>query len=239
MKLRLVTATGADDSTQATDLIRISNDYPFVEWGLLISKSSAGNQRFPSNKWLESELPCILPANVSGHICGQWVRDLCEGKDNFFKEFEFIDFFNRFQLNFHSLRDECDVKKLETVLNKFEGKQIVFQLDGKHDYIYKALAPFHPNIIPLHDVSGGNGISPEKWNEPIGDFTGYAGGISPANIRLVLSDLLKIVGNHNIWIDAESKLRSDDNQIFDIRKVRHYLHWCKFVIDDSDVYYYS
>ena len=47
-----VTVTGADDSVDVDGLIDLSKEFPFVEFGILLSKSSAGSARFPSGLWL-------------------------------------------------------------------------------------------------------------------------------------------------------------------------------------------
>ena len=44
--------TGADDSVDPKELFRISEKYPFVEWGILFSKSATGRYRYPSKEWI-------------------------------------------------------------------------------------------------------------------------------------------------------------------------------------------
>ena len=53
MILDRVTITGADDSIKATDLIPLSKRFPFVEWGILLSKNNEGSFRFPTRDWIE------------------------------------------------------------------------------------------------------------------------------------------------------------------------------------------
>ncbi len=87
MILKKVTVTGADDSTEPKELLDISREYPFVEWGILLSKSNMGRNRFPSMSWMHSLSSVFLKNNffvgggfnLSGHICGRWVRDICKG----------------------------------------------------------------------------------------------------------------------------------------------------------------
>ena len=78
MKINQVTLTGADDSVRPAHLIEISREYPFVEWGLLFSKSQQGTARFPSLNWLQ-ELNHVAEGqnlNLCAHLCGLGVRDL-------------------------------------------------------------------------------------------------------------------------------------------------------------------
>ena len=81
MFLSKVTITGADNSVEHKDLVRLQAQYPFVEWGILFSKAKMASPRYPSFTWLEKlaqtkqEHPEL---RLSGHICGRWVRDICE-----------------------------------------------------------------------------------------------------------------------------------------------------------------
>ena len=51
--LNKVTVTGADNSTHINDLIGLYKEFPFVEFGILLSLSSEGGPRFPSMDWLD------------------------------------------------------------------------------------------------------------------------------------------------------------------------------------------
>lgn len=53
--LRRVTLTGADDTVSPHELAALSARYPFVEWGILVSRCPPehGRHRFPSLPWLE------------------------------------------------------------------------------------------------------------------------------------------------------------------------------------------
>ncbi len=51
--IKQVTVTGADDSINYYRLFELSEKYPFVEWGLLLSKNSEGYPRFPTWNWIE------------------------------------------------------------------------------------------------------------------------------------------------------------------------------------------
>ena len=43
--LQTVTLTGADDSVNPEDLIAISKEFPFVEWGILIGSNTGAEAR--------------------------------------------------------------------------------------------------------------------------------------------------------------------------------------------------
>ena len=77
--INIVTITGADDSIDPIELCKIADEFPFVEWGILLSKSSVGNPRFPSYNWLGELLKLqsyndVKKMSLSGHICGRLVR---------------------------------------------------------------------------------------------------------------------------------------------------------------------
>ena len=82
--IKQVTVTGADDTTDIKELLGIAQAYPFVEFGLLISKKRQGTNRFPSMDWLMHLMEATLPyrygqsfnLRLSGHLCGGWLRQL-------------------------------------------------------------------------------------------------------------------------------------------------------------------
>ena len=55
MNLTKVTITGADDSVRVEDLLEINERFPFVEFGILVSKRTGGQAvpRFPSAEWMK------------------------------------------------------------------------------------------------------------------------------------------------------------------------------------------
>ena len=89
---------------------------------------------------------------------------------------------------------------------------------------------------------GRDGVLPDKWPEPNGDYCGYAGGLSPDNLAEQLEKIDKAITNKDggfyaIWIDAETHLRSPDNQRFDLDKVVKFLEtsepWVIKEVDDA------
>jgi|SRR5579872_2152107 len=129
-----VTITGADDSIVPEDLVPLSERYPFVEWGILLSRTQEGSPRFPSLHWLE-RLADVTRGDprvrLSGHLCGRWVRDLCAGHTDFLVERKEIAFiFDRVQLNFHASKHE--------ILNTFFA---ALHLWRRREYILQAARP--------------------------------------------------------------------------------------------------
>ncbi|OGW72575.1 MAG: hypothetical protein A3J72_03120 [Nitrospirae bacterium RIFCSPHIGHO2_02_FULL_40_19] len=230
--VRVVTVTGADDSIRPEELISIAKDYPFVEFGILLSKKQQGNKRFPSRNWWE-ELYILWRKNklaLSGHLCGEWVRKLCLGIPSFFEEFGYTrKMFSRFQLNFHAEHHPVDDKKLSDLIRQYHCyKPIIFQMDGVNEKIFYSLdARWEITAFPLFDQSGGNGLLPGEWpKQPPNQYCGYAGGLSPDNLQQEMERISKVAPGP-IWIDAETLLRSEDDKVFNLEKVRRFLEAAK------------
>ena len=230
--VKTVTVTGADDSIAPEDLVGIARDYPFVEFGILISGAVRDLYRFPSAKWLQQLYHISLnePLALSAHLCGAHVRSLCLGLPNFFEKFGLVQsMFQRFQLNFHAQEHAVDqLKFIELVKEKISPRSIIFQVDGVNDKIFSTVTNSNNlNFSPLFDLSGGAGILPELWPEQLpGVYCGYAGGLSSENLTEQMQKISQ-VATGNIWIDAETFLRSNSDRLFDLAKVRNFLEQAK------------
>ncbi len=230
----MVTITGADDSIRPEQLIHIMNRFPFVEFGILLAKKQQGGRRFPSWDWLEGLCAASLhnPLALSGHICGNWVRDLCVGEPTFLDDIGYLfAMFRRFQLNFHGEPHEVDIQKFGRLLEKrFSGKQVIFQMDGNpgnHQIFASTRAFFDVDAHPLFDSSGGCGKLPGEWPRPIGRYCGYAGGLSPANVQEELEKISQVTAGSPFWIDTETRVRSNSDKLFDLDKVWLFLETVK------------
>jgi hypothetical protein len=218
MKIDRVTITGADDSIAPEVLGVLSHKYPYVEWGILVSKSQEGGPRFPGIHWMR-RLGLInekQPLNLSLHLCGAWLRDLFDG-DLTFPHDDILPMFTRCQLNTHGhwqgVRPDFwpRLKELD--------KDILFQIEGVNDWLYSEAIRQGVRAFPFFDRSHGAGVSPEAWPEPIADYCGYAGGLGPENIEHELERIEAVVGERTIWIDMETRVRSKAGVIFDPDKV--------------------
>jgi hypothetical protein len=241
-----VTITGADDSVTPGDLALLSEDFPYVEWGILASASrSTGEPRYPTLAWMETfrEMAIENRMQASLHLCGRFTRLILIGELDRIV-LQLVNGFGRMQLNFQSSSTPCDPIKALKVLHRIracsafgENLQFLFQLDGTrgNDHL-EALCLEHvnaygepSNMFGLFDSSGGLGLLPGEWPAPIYhsegvyDYHGYAGGLGPDNLAREIPRILKAaVGCQHIWIDMESGVRSDDGR-FDLRKARRCL----------------
>lgn len=236
MKIDRVTMTGADDSINPNDLIEISAEYPFVEWGILFSRSQEGRARFPHIAWVDAYIDVARENDFqsSAHLCGQDVRELLTGcelsfwrrlnerpssKAGMIEHKHITDAFDRVQLNFHAEKHPPHpdfIAKISRLPHQF-----ILQMDGVNEKILSAaLDQGVSNIYPLFDLSGGAGIVPEAWPVALDDvYCGYAGGLGPDNIEAELERIAVAAKGKTIWIDMETKIRSDDDRKFDLDKV--------------------
>lgn len=236
--------TGADDSIDPQDLIALTRKYPFVEWGILMSKSSEGGSRFPSANWLRRLVDAFGPTSEAGnigvnkfcaHLCGRWVRDLMIGDSTPLGIHGHIldsTLFHRVQLNFHASRHQVNDSAFKVLFRI--GKQIIFQMDEVNEELMWKARDKAVDAVPLFDTSGGAGIVPKDWPKPFDEvFCGYAGGLGPDNISKELLRIQDAVGDATIWIDMETKIRSSNDQMFDLKKVEECLHAASVHINES------
>lgn len=212
-----VALTGADDNTDPKDLVALSNDFPFVEWGILFSTTRQGTPRYPTAEWIEALKPHADKLKMAAHFCGQYTRDTLAGDDKWLVGKE--ELFQRIQLNGFKPSDGDVVVQLS---HKF-GFEFILQTRREEDLIPTSVVATKIGKLQssaLYDPSGGNGIETTQWPvAPSGLRLGYAGGINPDNVKAVLRSL----GNPSptYWIDMESGVRTDER--FDLTKCRKVL----------------
>lgn len=233
MKLDRVTITGADDSIDPEALLPLTERYPFVEWGILFSGKNQGTYRYPSHDWLHKfSLAARGLPNLSAHLCGQWVRELVlSGRGTWWERYASLcDIFSRVQLNFHGQYHKAGQGFIGE-LRRLKVHDFIFQHDGVNDGLISTFTN-NPNlrVCPLFDRSGGAGIVPKEWPKPIWAYQGYAGGLGPENIADEIRRIEDVVGDSRIWIDMETRVRSEDDTKLMLDKVERCLeHAAAFV----------
>ena len=227
-----VTVTGASDDTSLEDMVKIQKEYPYVEWGILLSRKQAGRSwRFPSFTWINRLItsPLETELTLSGHLCGSLVNDLLLGNLTDDLCNIFISGFERIQINTHGIRHKYDLDKFHRIIGENRAVQWIFQNDEVNsELITKTKEAGIWNISALYDLSHGAGVLPDKWDDPLdGIYTGYAGGLSVDNLESQLEKLDEVVGDKTVWIDAETHLRSNGDVNFDLDKVVKFLQIAK------------
>ena len=251
MELDRVTLTGADDSIDPCELVSISKEFPFVEWGILVSRSHSfdGSYRFPSVQWVKDLMEEVENVNLgtrfgprlqfSCHLCGSWVRDIFNDRMTLKEEWPWLlpnmgGIFQRVQLNFHAEKG-YEVPKYASSLGETIGncgvrnKQIIFQIDGVNDFLFHHAVNVGADAVPLFDMSGGAGIVPKQWPRPFSSsgYHGFAGGLGPDNLGAELDRIEKAAGNRRTWIDMETLIRSKGDAQFDLDKCLDVLNLTK------------
>ncbi|WP_050400449.1 hypothetical protein [Bradyrhizobium embrapense] len=205
MKPEFITFTGIDNWTELHDIHVLSIKYP-VEFGVLFSPKRQGTDpRYPDGDALSRFMWSGL--RLSAHLCGDYSRRIMAGESIVDTIPVDLGYLNRVQVN-HA---EPDPAKIIEFRNGWGSMRAIAQTRAD-------AFPADTSVDWLFDRSGGTGVAPTAWPmHPGGDrLVGYAGGISPDNIRGVMSVLEQMPGRY--WIDMESGVRTDDR--FDIAKCR-------------------
>ncbi len=235
-KLDRVTITGADSNTDIQDLLALSERYPFVEWGILMSPKHQGFSRFPSKKWMRRFANSCLftPAvRVSLHLCGYYVRALLLGHNPSWWDHTMMwDVAQRVQLNFHAEPHMAEEDEFAKRLFKYPDIQWIFQMDGtpnRAHFDYVLGSAF--DAVPLFDTSGGAGILPTGWPAAFATqrdrliYHGYAGGLGPDVVEAQLPLIEVAAADAAFWIDMEGRVRTHGR--LDLDKVERVLTICE------------
>lgn len=217
-----VTITGADDSIRPEELVHLTEEFSFVEWGILVSRKNFGTHRFPSKDWLDKLLQ-FPEQQLSAHLCGAYVREFLKGNFGFKDELSTLfDSVKRIQINTHGEPHEWNARPIFDFITAHPKKEFIFQYDNVNTDLFEVLAKDGlTNISALYDLSHGAGLLPQQWPKPLSFAKcGYAGGLSPENLESQILAIESIVGNTEIWIDMETHVRSNMDSLFDTAKVR-------------------
>lgn len=218
MKIDRVTITGADDSTDIDWMLDLSKQFPFVEWGILVSQRKEGSPRFPSREWIVRlvEQCWQNPPRLSVHVCGRWVREICSGewRSLWVAHDDLMRIAKRVQLNFHADRHNLKVTFYEGAKQYGYDHQLIFQFDDINNNLMDGIRSRDIDAVPLFDRSGGIGVVPDQWPvQSEGVYSGYAGGLGPHNLEAELERINRAaLPDGRIWIDMETRVRTDDDQ---------------------------
>lgn len=230
-----VTVTGADDSVSPKDLAELAAKFPFVEIGVLLHKELKGTQGFPSDAWLndlaayfhESDMMGKGMISFSGHICGSLLEDIFEGRWPYATiSGNFSAIARRWQFNNRGSKHHFDPQGLLRVVEEQNrlGKEVIFQFDGATRDALFLCRTVGLNVSAVFDSSHGTGSLPASWPRAIpGVPYGYAGGLSPENAADQYVKIAVAAEERPVWLDAETSLRSEDDQRFDVAKVDAFL----------------
>jgi hypothetical protein len=235
-----ITISGADDSVDPQDLYRLSDKYPFVEWGILDHPDKYGKLRYPSREWID-KFDRYSPrfVNSSLHLCGKAAEEYCN--DNYFN-FEQTAF-SRIQINLtedilkiHTADQIARILAVTSVVHP-----MIIQANTITRPVLQALMklPSARNVQILFDESRGKGAHPTSMRDLASRYEvffrisrcGFAGRITLANLPNVITEV-QLVDNRlcfrrsfltgerkfppTTWLDLESGAR-DDNKFSLVR----------------------
>ncbi len=229
-KLNLVTITGADDKTQIADMREISNEFPFVEWGILVGDNVDYCGRFPSHSWLKELLTDFLnkpTLNLSTHFCETGVESILQGEFTRAGAVSIAPIAlctQRLQLNTHGIPHKLNAAKFLVALSTYTQTEFIIQYDEVNPHVLEASDNSNLNGQPLFDMSHGAGVLPRSWPSLPRQRAGYAGGLGPHNLDHQLPLIQAAAdkaGLDTYWIDVESHVRYDRD--LDLNKVRAFL----------------
>lgn len=233
MPLERVTLTGADESVDPEALVALSQEFPFCEFGILLS-SRQYRPRYPGWDWIlqlqQWTRAAPPPLALALHLCGQPVRDVLGGQHVAQRLGHWLDGFARIQLNVPAaLQTALPAQTFATALEAFGPRQLIFQLHTweEPNYFSHTRTWGAPTLdcVALYDASGGRGWLPETWPQASAPWCqpwcGYAGGLGPDTLAAQLPRILEAAGEVPIWIDMETGVRTAAR--FDLAKVRQVL----------------
>jgi hypothetical protein len=248
MRLDRVTITGAGDEVSVGALADLSLEFPFVEWGILLSSKRAGEPRYPGGAWIGSLVRAIQRqpgeyfGQLSGHLCGELSRFAYEdGELDCLHGLEKA--FRRFQLNGFKV-GSTTVDALERFMGTVARSEVMYSrprveiiLQANNDtapvfaVVARRLSDDDGRMVSiLDDSSMGRGLAPEgaRTLPPSGVQMGYAGGITRENVESVLVKISGLDGGGQkpFWIDLESGARDEEGR-FDLGRVRDILRKAK------------
>ncbi len=221
MSVSRVTITGADNDVNVEQLVELSAEFPFVEWGILISPTKSGTPRYPSTWWLEEFGEHCSGMNTSLHLCGRAMQAAING------DYTLAFDSDRVQINGYvpyTLRAYDAIKLRATVILQARSHEALDECIEDAQYLGNS----EPAQV-LYDPSGGRGLLTDSWPlVPTGALVGYAGGIGPDNIVEVLHQAIRFGAS---WVDMESSVRHKDR--FDLGSVRRVLERAAAVLEEQ------
>jgi hypothetical protein len=223
--LHTVTITGADDATDIDELVGLSDEFPFLELGILVSKSQEGAPRFPSRSWIdrlgEVAIHKQRRLRVAMHLCDRWMRELLTG-DLVWEDLPSVsNFADTIQFNTNGLSVEPNPRRFFDQLRGSRKlmRNFIFQWNSVGEPLARLAYDRHLYVMGLFDGSGGLGFR----NIPFP--MGFAGGLGPDNVLEQLDKILAAYGDRqsHTWIDVEDRVRTDDGVKLDMSRVRSVL----------------
>lgn len=237
--LRCIGFCGVDDSVEPALLSAISAQHEWVEWGVLCRPGKEGTPRYASEQWLErlGAANRARTMRLAAHLCSTRIDEILGGDTKFVQWLHDAVGFRRVQINATKANGfDVDVygtdagakrcvKALRTAFSALPQVEFIMQRNAETRPLWEPLLGEPPsNMSMLFDDSVGRGVSTGAWPAPPADDTlafGYAGGLSPSNLKDELTKISHTAPGRTLWVDMESSMRTvlqDSTDTFDANK---------------------
>lgn len=246
LKLDAVGFCGVDDTTDPAEVIELSKEHPWIEWGVLFRSDKQGKPRYASRNFLQKLIRAQeesktsgstpVPLRLAGHLCGKECQSVLQGNVEVPQSLSLKFGFKRFQLNPTRVNgvDVPDLvacaPQLRRVLEGFPNLEFILQVNDEtkdlFDELFNRGKRPPANLSVLFDPSAGLGAVPDVRPKPIpGVHCGFAGGLGPDTIDKELAAIGHACTEYDdsVWIDMETRIRTINavgNDIFDLEKCR-------------------
>lgn len=193
MPLRLLGLCGADDSVDPRLLMVLSQQYAWLEWGVLFRPDKEGEPRYASPEWVERLAAARREfggrARLAAHLCSTRVDEVLRGDASFCERLRELGF-GRVQVNATAVNgvdmslvaaaDACE--RLLSVIRAVPSMEFILQRNAQTQPLWAPIlargAP--PNVSVLFDESMGTGQLSASFPAPLpGVCCGFAGAARP------------------------------------------------------------
>lgn len=210
--INLCTFTGVDSKTDLGRVAELSALYPFLEFGVLLSRTPEDKDpRYPVFAEIERIVGTLSgKSKLALHVCGRAVGEFVRAPEDYLgRDIEDLvgAGIGRIQLNFNFERAGLSLKELNGAVRR-TGAEVITQHFPANSAVSEGIS--EPNHHVLYDASGGRGVVAAGYGKPFaGKYTGYAGGIGPENALAAVKAIQAVIGEDDVWIDMESRIRTD------------------------------
>ena len=236
MNLKYITCSDPRNYNTIYELFDLWDIDPRVEIAVQMhpGKVSPDTERY---KWIRGLIDGLYihkqEYNLAIHVNNDWCDDICNGvipaaleplfnASSYYKSRPLVQ---RIQLNMPKhTAENFNAQKLKPVIDSYNDKEFIIQYKPTTVAAVDALHKSGTRFSLLFDESGGKGRDASAWRAPIfpgQHLQGYSGGMSPENVADNLTKISRVADGHDIWIDAEGKLKRDDK--FDIGRAKQYI----------------
>ncbi len=235
MNLKYITCSDPRNYNTIYELFDLWDIDPRVEIAVQMhpGKVSPDTDRYKWIKHIFHDLYGFPHKNLAIHVNNDWCDDICNGKipdalKPLFRarhESTGKHVVGRIQLNLpQKTADNFNPQKLKPVIDFYNDQDFIIQYKPTTVAAVDALHKSGARFSLLFDESGGTGRDAGAWRAPVYPYfhyQGYSGGMSPENVADNLTKISRVAGAHDIWIDAEGKLKRDDK--FDVNRAKQYI----------------